>query len=177
MKFTAKELTRILNQPGYGIADGSLIDPLAAHSGPEGVLQTDGASSNQTDVRGRQRASRAARWRNEWEFQRAVVNACELMAVAQPEYGLIFHVANENAHRQPGVKAGVMDLCWPIARGKYHSCWVELKIGSGKLSRVQQVMKRRFEAEGNFVAVVWDDVSQVMSVLEWYLSLGKTGIR
>lgn len=173
MKLTAKELSRILQQPGYGIAAGSLIDPLAAPSGPGDVLQADGASRSQTDVRGRQRAPSAGRWRNEREFQRAVFEHIEAMTHRYPELALAYHPANENSHRQPGVRGGVPDIVIPISKTQdgvtFGSCFIELKLHDGKLSRKQQEWIQAARRVGNFVAVVYGDLDEVLQVIEGYL--------
>jgi VRR-NUC domain. len=52
-----------------------------------------------------------------------------------PELALMFHVANGGSRhpveaanlKRQGVKAGVPDICLPVARGKYHGLYIELK--------------------------------------------------
>lgn len=113
-------------------------------------------------------------WRSEREFMAAVIAECDLRAIGQPEYGLIYHNANENAHRQPGVRAGVPDLFLPVVRvdawGEVlGGLYIELKVGSGKCSQAQGKMHHRLRQAGYRVAVVWDSVETVMQVIEEYL--------
>lgn len=52
-----------------------------------------------------------------------------------PELNLLYHVPNDGSRhkaeagrlRAEGVKAGVPDLCLPVARGQYHGLYIELK--------------------------------------------------
>lgn len=65
---------------------------------------------------------------------------CELKGVP------VFHIPN-GGYRHPaeaarlkaqGVKAGVPDLCVPVARGGYHSLYIEMKAAKGgKISQHQ----------------------------------------
>lgn len=162
MKLTAKELTKILNQPGYAIADGSLITPQAAHSAPHGVLQAAGQSQA---TKAPQRASSAV-WRNEREFQRAVVDAYAAWAAINQETAILCHVANENAHKQPGIIAGMPDLVLISAKGV---AFIELKAGSGKLSAAQRETHHRLRKLGYHVVTVWDSVEEVLSEIEGFL--------
>lgn len=57
------------------------------------------------------------------------------MRRAHPELQLLYHVPNEGKRtwrtgarlKSEGLKPGVPDLCLPVARGKYHGLYVELK--------------------------------------------------
>lgn len=112
-------------------------------------------------------------WRNEREFMAAVIAECDLRAILVPEYGLIYHIPNENSHKRPGVRAGIPDLALPIPSkcGTFHGWFCELKIGSGKCSQVQLTMHHRLRMEGYRVAVIWDSVDEVMREIEEYLRL------
>lgn len=52
-----------------------------------------------------------------------------------PELKLLYHVPNGGSRKKSeagrfkaeGVKAGVPDLCLPVARGGYHGLYIELK--------------------------------------------------
>lgn len=165
MKLTAKELTRILNQPGYAVADGSLIDSLAAHNGPGHDLQPVGLSYSQTVATAPQRPSCAV-WRNEREFQRAVVDAYAAWAAINREPAILCHVANENAHKQSGIIAGMPDLVLISTKGV---AFIELKAGSGKLSAAQRETHYRLQRLGYRVVTVWDSVEEVLSEIERFL--------
>ena len=154
MMISTYELTRILNRPGYTVLNGSL---------PTGTATTP-----------RQKES-SRLWASEREFQAAVIAECDLRAVLEPEYAMVYHIANENSHRQPGVRGGVCDLCLPVLRVGateiYGACYIELKTGKNTLSGNQRLWIERLRAEGNFVEVVWDDLDRVMSIFEEYLAI------
>lgn len=72
--------------------------------------------------------------------------------------------------QQQGVKKGVLDLCLPVARGKYHSLYIEMKTETGTTSDDQDWWIEELSKEGNFCEVChgWDSARRV---IEWYLSL------
>lgn len=52
-----------------------------------------------------------------------------------------------------GVKAGVPDVVLPVARGGFHGCYIELKVGKNKTSAEQNAWLNALKAEGYFVDV------------------------
>lgn len=54
-----------------------------------------------------------------------------------PEIDLLYHIPNGGSRnrleaanlKRQGVKSGVPDLCLPVARGKYHGLYIEMKYG------------------------------------------------
>lgn len=77
-----------------------------------------------------------------------------------------------------GVKPGIPDTHFPVARGHFLSLYMEFKIPSkqftrnGGLSTAQVEMKALLEEQGNSVVVVYGYL-HAMAVLEWYLALPK----
>jgi len=71
-----------------------------------------------------------------------------------------------------GVKAGVPDLHFPCARGKYHSLYIEMKDGKNTLSDKQKEWKADLAAEGNRVAVCYS-AEEAQAELISYLNLGE----
>ena len=169
--YTAQELSRILSQPGYAISDGSSLPAPLQKSGVGGAIQANTVKH----IAATEKRPSAVLWASEREFQAAVIAECNMRAVLEPEFGMIFHVANENSHRQPGVRGGVPDLCLPVLRvgptAIYGACYVELKVGKNTLSDNQKMWIDRLRKEGNFVEVIWDSVAAVMSIFEEYLAL------
>lgn len=56
--------------------------------------------------------------------------------------------------KQEGLTSGIPDLHIPIARGGYHSLYIEMKNGkAGRLSDTQKAMIQKLQSLGNKVAV------------------------
>lgn len=79
-----------------------------------------------------------------------------------PELTLLYHIANGGKRgkreaarlKAQGVKAGVPDLHLPVARGGYHSLYIELKRREGgTVSDAQKGWIADLRREGNCVAV------------------------
>lgn len=95
-----------------------------------------------------------------------------------PELALLHHIPNggtrdavEGKHlKQQGVKAGVPDLCLPVARGRYHGLYIEMKTEKGRTSGAQSWWGEHLAVQGYFWKVCrgWENA---VRVLEWYLSL------
>lgn len=97
-----------------------------------------------------------------------------------PELALLYHVPNggsrnaiEAKHlKQQGVKAGVPDICLPVARGKWHGLYIEMKAGRNKTTPTQDEWLENLRAQG-YVAEVCYGWKQAAEMLEQYLQLGK----
>lgn len=99
-----------------------------------------------------------------------------------PELALLHHIPNggtrdavEGKHlKQQGVKAGVPDLCLPVARGGYHGLYIELKTEKGRASDAQKWWGGQLMDQGYFWEVChgWESA---VRVLEQYLSMGGGG--
>lgn len=172
MNVTTGELDRILQQPGYSIMDGQLV---YQHAQTRQKAAIGAQGSEPGEIISEHKSG--PMWASERDFMAAVFHEIEREALLRPEYSLIYHVPNENSHRQPGVKGGVCDMCWPLPRRDatkfYGSCYVELKVGSNSLSERQKWWVDRLRYEGNFVDVVWDDLGKVMGLLDWYFTLDR----
>lgn len=97
-----------------------------------------------------------------------------------PELELLYHIPNggtrnraEAAHlKQQGVKSGVPDLCLPVARGKWHGLYIEMKAGKNKTTENQDRWIESLRKQG-YVAEVCYGYRQAAEILVQYLSLGK----
>lgn len=95
-----------------------------------------------------------------------------------PELALLFHIPNggtrdpvEGKHlKQQGVKRGVPDLCLPVARGRYHGLYIEMKTPLGCTTPEQEWWGRRLTEEG-YLWEVCRGWNQAVKTLEWYLNL------
>jgi len=98
-----------------------------------------------------------------------------------PELALLYAIPN-GGERHPavairlkaeGVKAGVPDLCLPVARGGYHGLYIELKSWEGKLSAEQRRWLADLEGQG-YRAVMCRGWEAAQRLIETYLSAGVT---
>lgn len=98
-----------------------------------------------------------------------------------PELALLYHVPNEGKRSRAtgaqltaaGLKKGVPDLCLPVARGRKHGLYIELKRRKGSQPTAEQVeWLDALAAEGHGVAWCrgWESAAGVL--LE-YLRTGK----
>lgn len=102
----------------------------------------------------------------------------DLVSNYYPELRLLFHIPNggsrnavEAAHlKQQGVRAGVPDLCLPVARGKYHGLYIEMKYGKNKPTPIQQKWIDDLKQQGYAVSVCWG-FDAARAELEKYLQL------
>lgn len=98
-----------------------------------------------------------------------------------PELKLLYHIPNETdggasrvaIDKAMGVRKGVPDLCLPVARGKYHGLYIELKSETGKTSMEQDWWGEQLLGQGYFWEVCHGWRSAVR-VLEWYMELRDT---
>ena len=65
-----------------------------------------------------------------------------------------------------------MDLHLPVARGGYHSLYIEMKNETGRANDAQNWWLERLKLEGNYTVVCYGWQSAV-DVLTWYLGLGE----
>lgn len=90
-----------------------------------------------------------------------------------PELKLLYHIPNGGSRnkleaanlKRQGVKAGVPDLCLPVARGKYHGLYIEMKAGRNKASENQKQWLSDLNEQG-YCAVLcygWNVASEVIT--------------
>ena len=113
----------------------------------------------------------------EYQEQRAVFDICKRLEMQYPELKLLYHIPNggrrdaaeaANLKRQ-GVRPGVPDMCLPVARGGYHSLYVELKRrDGGRLSEHQKQFIHELQAQGN-AAVVCHGAREAVDLIIKYL--------
>ena len=110
--------------------------------------------------------------------QETLFEWADAMCVAYPELRLLYHIPNGGSRnpieaanlKRQGVKAGVPDLCLPVARGKYHGLYIELKYGKNKPSEKQTEWLRALSEQGYAVKVCygWE---QAAKALKKYLEM------
>lgn len=104
--------------------------------------------------------------------QIALFDWIELYTYKYPELKLMYHICNEGKRskamasllKKAGLKKGVPDLCLPVARGKYHGLYIELKFGDGKASVEQKWWIEQLKAQGYYAEVVtgWFKASEII---------------
>lgn len=89
-----------------------------------------------------------------------------------PQLDLLYHIPNGGKRNQKeafnlkrqGVRAGVPDLCLPVARGKFHALYIELKVGKNTATQKQKDWIKKLEKQGNLALVCygWEEASKVL---------------
>lgn len=109
---------------------------------------------------------------SESDEQRAVVEYCDLRNIP------IYHVPNGGYRNKreaarlkaEGVRAGVPDLCIPVARGGYHSLYIEMKAAGGRPTDAQVRWIRRLQDEG-MCAYVCVGAGNAIELIRRYMDL------
>lgn len=96
-----------------------------------------------------------------------------------PELKLLYHIPNEGKRSKftggklvaEGLRKGVPDICLPVARGRYHGLYIELKrLKGGRTSPEQKQWLSDLQAVGHR-AVVCNGWVAAKTEIENYLSL------
>lgn len=105
--------------------------------------------------------------------QETLFNWAGLAMGAMPELRLLYHIPNGGKRdyntakqlKKEGVKAGVPDLCLPVARGLYHGLYIELKAGKNKTTDNQNRWLQELTEQGYYTAVCygWEVASKTIT--------------
>lgn len=109
----------------------------------------------------------------ESQEQQLLFEWAALSAGRWPELALMYHIPNGGSRskseagrfRAEGVKAGVPDICLPVARGGYHGLYIELKrVKGGRVSTAQQGWIAALRDQGYCACVCkgWDDAAHII---------------
>lgn len=117
--------------------------------------------------------------RGEDTEQMQVINWANWNLNKWPELKWLFHIPNGGKRNEAeaarfkmaGVKAGVSDLELPVARGKYHGLFIEMKYGKNKATDAQEEFIAFVRQQGYF-AVVCNGADEAINALEMYLNMG-----
>lgn len=107
----------------------------------------------------------------EHKEQAALFDWLNLASVQYPEFKMAYAIPN-GGHRyisvakklkREGVKPGVPDICFPVARDGYHALYIELKAGNNKPTKKQQQWIIDLSKEGNLalVCIGWEQAKNV----------------
>ena len=90
-----------------------------------------------------------------------------------PALKLMHHIPNGGQRNKAtavrlkleGVKAGVPDICLPVARGGHHGMYIELKAEKGKPTNNQKEWLKALNDEGYFAVVChgWEEAAKAIS--------------
>lgn len=108
--------------------------------------------------------------------QAQIIYWCANMSIAHPELALIYHVPNEGKRSKAaaanmqriGLKSGVPDLCLPVAKGKYHGLYIELKRVGGRVTETQVDWLLALSKQGYAVCVCYG-AEQAIDVISAYI--------
>jgi hypothetical protein len=119
----------------------------------------------------------------EHDEQVAVIDWCFANMQKYPELDLIFAVPNGvmlgggkigairmNFLKAEGLRPGVSDLMLPVARGKFHGAFIEMKTLTGKVSENQEQFIAAVEDQGYFAPVCWG-AEDAIDNIQYYLEL------
>lgn len=115
--------------------------------------------------------------------QTAVIQWAHLMENKYPQLKMLYHIPNggsrnaREAHnlKMQGVRAGVPDLHLPVARGGYHSLWLEMKYGKNKPTALQKEYMEFLKNEGHCVHVCYSADEAIETICD-YLNLGEYNV-
>jgi hypothetical protein len=96
-----------------------------------------------------------------------------------PELSLLYAVPNGGYRmeqtgarlKSEGVKAGVPDLCLPVARQGFHGLFIELKARHGTLKPTQQAWLAALNEQGYLAVVCWG-ADEAIATIKDYLGMG-----
>ena len=94
----------------------------------------------------------------------------------------VFHIPNGGSRnkleaanlKRQGVRAGVSDLCFPVALRGYHGLYIEMKAGKNKTTHNQDEWINLLANNGYCVRVCYG-FYEAVSVIDWYFEEVKHG--
>lgn len=92
-----------------------------------------------------------------------------------PELELMYAIPNGGLRskatagklRAEGVKAGMPDVCLPVARGRFIGLYIEMKYGKNKPTTQQLERMELLRWHGHLVVVCWDWESAAREIAEY----------
>lgn len=113
----------------------------------------------------------------EEQEQAAVFQWARLRSGRWPELQLMYHVPNGGYRttreamilKGQGVRAGVPDICLPVARHGYHGLYIEMKSAKGKVSPAQREWLKNLNDQG-YKAVVCYGREEAVQTLTDYMT-------
>lgn len=109
--------------------------------------------------------------------QKAVFQWADLMSVQYPQLKSLYAIPNGGSRnvieaaklKATGTKAGVPDICLPVAEGGFHGAYFEIKrLKGGKVSDYQRDWLKRLRDNGYYTAVCYG-ADDTIHTIEAYL--------
>jgi hypothetical protein len=66
------------------------------------------------------------------------------------------------------VKKGLPDICLPVAKGKYHGLYIELKTETGRPSNEQKFFIKRLQEEGYLATISYGYISTIELIERYF---------
>lgn len=112
----------------------------------------------------------------EHDEQVALFQWADYQFKVMPELALMYAIPNGGKRhkmvaiklKREGVKAGVLDIHLPVARGKFIGLWIEMKYGKNKPSKNQSAWIDALRLEGHRVEVCYS-AGEAIEVIKDYL--------
>lgn len=106
--------------------------------------------------------------------QQRLFQWAKLQYGAHPELQLLYHIPNEGKRsvatgrrmRAEGLRRGVPDICLPVARGRFHGLYIELKRQhGGKVSDAQRGWLEALAGQNYAVALCkgWEAAAKIIT--------------
>lgn len=116
------------------------------------------------------------RMQSEATEQERLISWTQYQYSKYPELKLLFHIPNGGSRntleaanlKRQGVKAGVPDLCLPVARQNYHGLYIEMKWGKNKTTENQKWWLQALQEQGYKTAVCYG-ADEAIKVIRDYL--------
>lgn len=120
------------------------------------------------------------RKRSEATEQERLISWAQRQYNKYPELKLLYHVPNGGSRntleaanlKRQGVKAGVPDLCLPVARQGHHGLYIEMKWGQNKVTKNQKQWLDDLQQQGYETTVCYG-ADEAIRVIKEYLDKGQ----
>lgn len=107
--------------------------------------------------------------------QQEAVEQCKVIQYCDLRRLPVFHIPNGGSRnkleaanlKRQGVRAGVPDLFFPVARWNYHGLFIEMKHGKNKVTKAQAEWIVQLEASGYLVHVCYG-FDEARAIIDWY---------
>lgn len=151
---------------------------LLSSSSAVSVMQGRGFYVSGNRWKGNQYRAGTARQSPEHDAQVALFDVLRLNERRYPQLAFIFAVPNGGLRnpitardlKREGVKAGVSDICIPIASRGYGAAWIEMKAGKNKCTPEQLAFLNFVSGQNHASKICYSDL-EAIEFIEWYLKI------